>query len=289
MNDLTVTFHGVRGSLAVANPDTTEVGGNTACVEVESAQSRIILDAGTGIRALGERLARSPTGETTILLSHVHWDHIQGLPFFAPIYRPGHQVTIISGSNGHMPLGDALSYQMTPPFFPVPFAAVAERLAIREVDPALPFTVGDVSVTMARLDHPDPVYGYRLESGGTIVVYATDAEICDGRIDLGLRRLAAGADLLICDAQYTPAEYRGDDGVAKAGWGHSTFVAATELARRAGVNKLVLFHHDPERSDRAVAAMEDGARALFPATVAAREGMRIGVKTRRQRAGRDAA
>jgi phosphoribosyl 1,2-cyclic phosphodiesterase len=289
MSELTVTFHGVRGSLAVAGPETAEVGGNTACVEVESATTRIILDAGTGLRAVGERLASVPTGATTILLSHIHWDHIQGLPFFSPIYRPGHRITIISGANGHMPLDEALAYQMKPPFFPVPFAAVAERITVREVDYALPLTIGDINVTMARLDHPDPVYGFRLECNGTVVVYATDAEICDGRIDLGLRRLAAGADVLICDAQYTPAEYRGDDGIAKAGWGHSTYVAATELARRAGVDKLVLFHHDPERSDRAVAEMEGSARALFSNTVAAREGMRIRAHASRQLTGKDAA
>jgi phosphoribosyl 1,2-cyclic phosphodiesterase len=253
---------------------TSEVGGNTACVEIESETTRIVLDAGTGLRAIGDRLARSKSSHTSILLSHVHWDHIQGLPFFAPIYMPGHSVEILSGSNGHMALVEALRRQMTPPFFPVPFDAVAERVTARDLERGEHFRIGDFDVRMARLDHPDPVYGYRIEHDGVTVVYATDTELGE-EADPWLMSLVEGADLLIIDSQYTPEEYRGDHGAGKQGWGHSTYESVARLARRAGVGTLVLFHHDPNRSDREVAHIEVRARQLFPDTVAAREGESI--------------
>jgi len=274
MSKLRVTFHGVRGSLPAPGVRTSEVGGNTACVEIESESTRVVLDAGTGLRAVGDRLARSKSSHTTILLSHVHWDHIQGLPFFAPIYLPGHSVEILSGSNGHMALVEALRRQMTPPFFPVPFDAVAERVHARDLTRGERLRIGDFDVSVARLDHPDPVYGYRLEHDGVTVVYATDTELGD-QADPWLMSLVQGADVLIIDAQYTPDEYRGKDGAGKKGWGHSTYEKAARLARRAGVGTLVLFHHDPNRSDREVAHLEMQARQLFPDTVAAREGESI--------------
>lgn len=274
MSKVKVTFHGVRGSLPAPGVRTSEVGGNTACVEIESETTRIVLDAGTGLRAIGDRLARSKSSHTSILLSHVHWDHIQGLPFFAPIYLKGHSVEILSGSNGHMALVEALRRQMTPPFFPVPFDSVAGRVRARDLERREHFRIGDFDVRMARLDHPDPVYGYRLEHDGMTIVYATDTELGE-EADPWFMSLVAGADLLIIDAQYTPEEYRGDSGGGKRGWGHSTYEAAARLARRAGVGRVVLFHHDPNRSDREVAHIEMRAQQLFPDTVAAREGETI--------------
>jgi len=269
MSELRVRFHGVRGSLPAPGVRTSEVGGNTACVEIETATTRLVLDAGTGLRTVGDRLARSRSSHTTILLSHVHWDHIQGLPFFTPIYLPDHTIDILSGANGHMALVEVLRRQMAPPFFPVPFDAVAARVTARDLAAGERFRIGDIDVGMARLDHPDPVYGYRLEHEGRTVVYATDTEIGD-QANPALVSLVEGADLLVLDAQYTPAEYRG-----KRGWGHSTYESATRLARRAGVGTLALFHHDPNRSDRQVAHLEIEARQLFPNTVAAREGEAI--------------
>ncbi len=278
MTKVKVTFHGVRGSLPAPGVRTSEVGGNTACVEVESETTRVVLDAGTGLRAIGDRLARSKSSHTSILLSHVHWDHIQGLPFFAPIYLPGHSVEVISGSNGHMALVEALRRQMTPPFFPVPFDSVAGHVSARDLERGERFRVGDFDVSTARLDHPDPVYGYRLEHEGITIVYATDTELGD-EADPWLMSLVQGADLLIIDAQYTPEEYGDEGGSGKRGWGHSTYEAAARLARRAGVGRLVLFHHDPNRSDRDVARIEMRAQQLFAETVAAREGEAIELDT----------
>ncbi len=280
MATLEIEFHGVRGSLASPGIETAQVGGNTSCVEVAAGATRIVFDAGTGLRGLGEKLLGLPADQgsrkATILLSHVHWDHIQGLPFFTPIYIPGYEVDVISGPNGFMPLEDILRKQMSPPFFPVAFDDLPSRLSTRDTRPNATFEVDDVTVTIAKLNHPDPVYGFRLDYHGASVVYATDTEHYSC-VDPTLCKLARDADVLIYDAQYTPEEYRGDVGTSKVGWGHSTFAAAAELATAAGAKRLVLFHHDPKRSDLEVAEIEKRARALFPHTDAARERMRIAV------------
>ena len=276
-HQLSVHFHGVRGSIAAPGITTARVGGNTSCVEVIAGDTRIVLDAGTGLRALGDRLITTGPTATTILLSHLHWDHIQGLPFFTPIYVPGNWVEVVTGGNGVMPLEAALRRQMSAPFFPVELDDVRGQLRWREPRIGEAFHVGDVRVTMAKLNHPDPVYGYRLDYAGASIVYATDTEhfAC---VDPNLVRLAAGADVLIYDAQYTPEEYPG-----KVGWGHSTWEAAAALAATAGVRQLVLYHHDPRRSDEQVAAIEARAAAVRPGTIAAREGQVLHVETRATR------
>lgn len=265
-HDLTVRFLGVRGSIATPGAELS-AGGNTACLEVCAGDTRIILDAGTGLRALGnERMAGGPR-HSTILLSHLHWDHVCGLPFFTPVYVPGHRVEIASGPNGVLPLDEAIRSVFRAPFFPVDFADLGGQVTTRELRANDRFTIGDIEITMARLNHPDPVYGFRLEHDGHSIVYATDTEhfAC---VDPTLKRLAAGADVLVYDAQYTPDEYP-----AKVGWGHSTWQAGAELALAAGGPQLVLFHHDPGRTDAQLAAIEAAARAALPGTIAAREGM----------------
>ncbi len=276
-HDLVIHFHGVRGSIASPGIATAQVGGNTSCVEVVAGDTRLVLDAGTGLRGLGDRLVAGGPSATTILLSHLHWDHIQGLPFFTPIYIGGNWVEVVCGPNGTMPLEAALRRQMCAPFFPVDFDDVSRQIRVREPRVGDPFTVGDVAVTMAKLNHPDPVFGYRLDYRGASVVYATDTEHF-AVVDPALVRLAAGADVLIYDAQYTPEEYPG-----KVGWGHSTWEAAVALALAAGVRQLVLYHHDPRRSDDAVAALEARAQLAFPDAVAAREGSVLRVETRATR------
>jgi len=265
-HDLTVRFLGVRGSIATPGAEKT-AGGNTACVEVCAGDTRIILDAGTGLRTLGdERMAKGPR-HSTILLSHLHWDHVAGLPFFTPIYVPGHRVEIASGPNGVMPHDEAIRSLFRAPFFPVDYSTLQDQISTRELRPNEKFTIGDITITMAKLNHPDPVYGFRLEHGGQSIVYATDTEHFSC-VDPTLKKLAAGADILIYDSQYTPEEYP-----AKVGWGHSTWLAGAELARAAGVPQLVLFHHDPNRTDAQLAAIEAEAARNLPGTVAAREGM----------------
>jgi phosphoribosyl 1,2-cyclic phosphodiesterase len=271
-----IKFWGVRGSIASPGPDTAGVGGNTSCVEVRCGATRIILDAGTGIRRLGDSLLPHGPVDATLLLSHVHWDHIQGLPFFVPAYLPTTRLEVVGTAGGVSSLGAVLASQMTAPVFPVRLDELGARLSLREVRSGDTFTVGETRVRAARLNHPGGVLAYRIEHEGRSIVYATDTEhyAC---VDPTLRALAEGADVLIYDSQYTPEEYRGDAGRSKVGWGHSTYVAGAELARAAGVGKYVLFHHDPQRSDAGVEDVERRARELFAPSVAAREGMEIGL------------
>jgi phosphoribosyl 1,2-cyclic phosphodiesterase len=272
-----IRFWGVRGSIAAPGPETAGVGGNTSCVEVRCGSTRLILDAGTGLRRLGDALLAELGGaplEATLLLSHFHWDHIQGLPFFVPAYLPQTRLGVVGAFQGTRTLRDTLSKQMQEPHFPVRLDDLGCALDLREVRPGQVFNVGEATVRVARLNHPGGVLAFRIEHDGRSMVYATDTEhyAC---IDPVLQRLAEGADVLVYDAQYTPEEYAGVAGRSKVGWGHSTYVAGVEVARAAGVGSLVLFHHDPQRSDAGVAAIEEKARALLPSAVAAREGMRL--------------
>ena len=266
-----ITFWGVRGSIAAPGPETAGVGGNTSCVEVVCGDTRLILDAGTGIRQLGNALLREGPLDATLLLSHLHWDHIQGLPFFVPAYLPSTKLQIVGSGGGAAALREVLSTQMTAPVFPVRLDELGAELRLREVRSGESFQVGEARVRVAKLNHPGGVLAYRIEHDGRSVVYATDTEhyAC---VDPTLRALAEGADVLIYDSQYTPEEYRGDAGRSKVGWGHSTYAAGAELARAAGVGRYVLFHHDPQRSDAGVAEVERRARELFAGSMAAREG-----------------
>lgn len=278
-----IRFWGVRGSIASPGPDTAGVGGNTSCVEVRCGDSRIILDAGTGLRRLGDGLMGSGPVEATVLLSHHHWDHIQGLPFFVPLYVPSTKLTIVGQKAERHSMHDVLEHQMSSPVFPVRLDQVGCQLSTREVDPGETFEVGPARVRVGKLNHPGGCLAYRIDYGGRSVVYATDTEhyAC---VDPALRELARGADVLIYDSQYTPAEYRGESGPSKVGWGHSTYEQGAALAQAAGVGKYVLYHHDPKRTDAQVAELEERARALFADSVAAREGQSIELSRARRAA-----
>jgi phosphoribosyl 1,2-cyclic phosphodiesterase len=272
---LSVRFWGVRGSIASPGAAMAEVGGNTSCVEVTAGEQRIVLDAGTGLKQLGEAL-RGPR-EVTLLLSHLHWDHIQGLPFFSPAWTPGSRLRVLgsrSTSTPEVSLEEALSRQMRAPHFPVGLSAMPARLSFEELGEGASFALGEAQVRAQRVHHPDGVMAYRIEHGGASVVYATDVEPGTDADD-ALAALAEGADLLIHDAQYTDDEYEGRSGPSRRGWGHASWQAAVRLAERAGVGRLVLFHHDPGRTDAEVAAIERSAARARPGTIAAREGLEV--------------
>jgi phosphoribosyl 1,2-cyclic phosphodiesterase len=275
---MTVKFWGVRGSCATPGAEFAGVGGNTPCVEVRAGDSTLILDAGSGMRRLGQSLLARGRVDVTLLLSHVHWDHIQGLPFFSPLYVPGTRIHVVGGANP-APLRECLHRQMSAPHFPVDLRDVGATLTWFEMRDRQRAVLGDAEVTAVRANHPDGVYAYRIEHGGRSVVYATDTEhyAC---VDKRLVQLARDADLLIYDTQYLPEEYSGDRGMSRVGWGHSTYEAGCALARAANVSQLALFHHDPERTDEQVAAIELRAQALFENTLAAREGHEIALSAR---------
>ena len=272
-------FWGVRGSIATPGAETAGVGGNTSCVEVRAGRTCLVLDAGTGIRRLGDSLMREGVDEITLLLSHLHWDHIQGLPFFTPVYVPRTKLAVVGAGVPSLSLRDALAHQMVAPVFPIRLDELPCQLGTREVKSGDTLYIGNVCVRVLRAQHPGGVMAYRIEHEGRSIVYATDVEhyAC---VDPALRAFATGADVLIYDSQYTPEEYCGAVGRAKLGWGHSTYEAGAELAYAAGVGTYVLFHHDPLRTDAGVAELEQRARAHFADSVAAREGMSFSLEAR---------
>ncbi|MCC7534645.1 MAG: MBL fold metallo-hydrolase [Deltaproteobacteria bacterium] len=270
-----ITFWGVRGSIASPGASTALVGGNTTCVEVRMGGERIVLDGGTGLRELGAAQGHEPLSAATLLFSHLHWDHIQGIPFFGPLFDPRSRVTM----RGPRGLEETLCRQMERPSFPVGMDVMGATMDIGSLEPGDELRVGDVNVRVALLPHPGGSYGYRIEHGGRAVVFATDVELTDAPGET-LVDLARDADVLIVDAQYLPEELP-----AKRGWGHSSFDVVCRLADRARVRRLVLTHHDPTRDDGAVLAMEARARLLRPDSCAAREGMRIELSSGRMLVG----
>ena len=227
---MNVRFWGVRGSVAVSGAPFVHTGGNTTCLEIEHEGTRLIIDGGTGLQALGQHIG-SPT-DATLLFTHVHWDHIQGVPFFSPLFHPGSNITMAGIRSSWGSLRDALDAQMKPPQFPIGIDAFNAQMTFEDIDADHPFDVGPFKVTAALMDHPDGVLVYRIEAGGKSVVFATDVEH-GPKLDPRLLRFSEGCDLLIHDAQYTEREYLGEDGPARKGWGHSTWNQAVATARLA--------------------------------------------------------
>ncbi len=274
-----VTFWGVRGSIPTPGPETLEIGGNTSCVEVRAGKTILVFDGGTGLRLLGKKLVAEMPLEAHIFFSHVHWDHIQGFPFFDPAFVPGNTIHLYGGNNVSRTLEETLAGQMDHPNFPVHLKDMGARMTFNDIPEghALELPTGDgkvVRVTTGRGNHPNGVWAYRIEHEGRSVVYATDTEHY-AIVDPQITALARGADVLIHDAQYTPEEYGGTAGRGgpKTGWGHSTFAEAARVAAAAKVKRLILFHHDPTQNDAAVREKEARARATFPETIAAYEGL----------------
>jgi phosphoribosyl 1,2-cyclic phosphodiesterase len=279
-----ITFWGVRGSIPTPGPNTVQVGGNTSCVEVRAGKAIVIFDGGTGLRMLGKKLLKEMPIVAHMFFSHVHWDHIQGFPFFEPAFVPGNLFHLYGGNNVSRTLGETLSGQMDHPNFPVSLTVMAAKMTFRDLHEGEVVDVDDgeggrAAITNARGNHPQGVYAFRLEHAGRVFVYATDTEHYDGRMDDALLRLARGADVLVYDAQYTPEEYAGTAGTGgpKKGWGHSTYEEGAKIAKAAGARQLVLFHHDPVQNDDAVREKERRAKELFPNTIAAQEGLSIDV------------
>ncbi len=269
-----IKFWGVRGSIACPSPNHTKFGGNTSCIEVFVDDRRFVLDAGTGIRYLGQKFLKEGVNKTHLLFTHTHWDHINGFPFFVPAYNPKNSIHIMAG---HLMdkegIQKTLSNQMEGPMFPIPLAAMQADLTFDDFEAGDEFQLyPDVKVLTAPLNHPNKATGYRIEHGGGAVCYITDTEHVPGQPDQNILSLIEGSDLVIYDATYTEEEFP-----SKIGWGHSTWNEGVRLCRAANVKKLAIFHHEPDHEDSFMDKLEAEAREEWDGALVAREGMEIDI------------
>ncbi|OGR00453.1 MAG: hypothetical protein A2284_16650 [Deltaproteobacteria bacterium RIFOXYA12_FULL_61_11] len=285
-----VRFWGTRGSIPTPGHATSIFGGNTTCVEIEAGEELLIFDAGSGLRELGSSLNkrfRNKSIRASLFISHTHWDHIQGFPFFEPAFRPGNHFDIYGGlSNTGKTLDQLFEGQMDLDYFPVSLSQMAATLTFNNLD-GIPLTLGEATITYCYLNHPTNTLGYRIEHQGKVIVFATDHEppseivhpvTCHvNTISNDFKKLFYGTEILIADSQYTEKEYP-----KCRGWGHSSIAHALAYAVEAKVKKLVLFHHDPTHTDDIVTKMEVATqeRAIIMGDtgiecMAAREGMEL--------------
>jgi phosphoribosyl 1,2-cyclic phosphodiesterase len=268
---LQLKFWGVRGSIPTPQPENLGFGGNTTCIEVRLPNDEVIvIDGGTGLRYLGMSLMKEFANQKLslrVLMTHFHWDHIQGIPFFAPLYLPDNQISFYSDRPAER-IQDILEGQMSSPYFPVRFEHMAAKRRFFQIDPEL--RVGDLTIRTFPMNHPQGASGYRLERNGAVIVHASDLEHGDKKYERILLDHAQNADVLIYDAQYTPEEYE-----SKQGWGHSTWMEAVRTAKEANVKQLILFHHDPGHEDRFMEQIVQDARKHFENTEAAAQGRQI--------------
>ncbi len=275
-----IRFWGTRGSIPTPGPTTVRYGGNTSCVEVrDSSGALLVLDAGTGLRELGISLMSSNGNKPfaiELLLSHLHWDHIQGIPFFRPAYVPNSTMRITGPKQHSTSMKDLLGLGMDDPFFPVDIDDLPAKIDIDEMQDGSEERIGPYRVRAASIVHPAPALAYRIEADGRCLVYATDTEDPFSGKPNPVIELASGADTLIHDAQYLKSDF-------KPTWGHSTIDSAIDVAARARVKRLVLFHHDPDRSDDALDHIgreaSHAGRERMPGleVVVAREGLELEV------------
>jgi phosphoribosyl 1,2-cyclic phosphodiesterase len=266
-------FWGVRGSIACPSSKYVSFGGNTSCVEAALDGQRIIFDCGTGLRNLGHYFLKKNTRHAHILLSHTHWDHINGFPFFSPAYRKEYGFTIMAGhlkERGDC-IRNVLAGQMTQPTFPVPIDVMQSQMDFVDFEAGDKFTLGrDISVTTTKLNHPNGATGYRLDYKGNSLCYVTDTEHVLGKPDQNVLALIEGADVVIYDSTYTDKEFP-----AKIGWGHSTWEEGVRLCQMAGAKRLAIFHHDPDHEDAFMERLESEANFIWTGAFVARENQRV--------------
>ena len=266
-----VTYFGCRGSLPAPGPGTLKYGGNTTCLLVETEKATLIVDAGSGLRNLGNALLGKAFGKgkgvASFFFTHVHWDHIHGFPFFVPGYITGNRFEFYGIDSMGYSLEQVLSLQQQFQTFPVMFEEMPADMHFNTIEEDQTIEVEDILVRARRLNHPGGVLAYRIEADGKTLTFATDVEhysILDDR----LVELAQGSDLLVYDSQFTPKEYE-----SHIGWGHSTYEEAVKIAKAAGVKELHLTHHDPDHDDAFLELkILAPAKKLFDSVSLAREG-----------------
>lgn len=274
-NQFQIKFWGVRGSIPCPGDRTVRYGGNTSCVEMQVGGERLIFDAGTGLRILGESLMSQIPVQAHLFFTHSHWDHIQGFPFFTPAFIPGNRLNIYAmpSPNGAT-MKQRLHDQMLHPNFPVPLQIMQANLEFYDIEIGEALQLGEVTVETARLNHPGEAVGYRVNWGGYSACYITDTEHFPDRLDENVLWLSREADVLVIDTTYTDEEYY-DEKFSKVGWGHSTWQEAVKIATSAKVKQLVLFHHDPSHDDTFLDRLAEEVAIAFPNSILAKEGLSI--------------
>lgn len=260
-NSLSLVFHGVRGSTPSPGNVTARYGGNTSCVEIRTADQILILDAGTGIRGLGEKLVAefgAKPVKASLLISHTHWDHIQGLPFFAPAYSANNSIHLFAAGGDRQKVDRGLRNQMDAIHFPITLDKLSGLRPVEEFA-SNDVTLGDFRIRVAALNHPGGCAGFRIEATGGSIAFLPDHE--PTKDDRKLMEFAQGVDLLILDTQYTESEYAGH-----RGWGHGCLANSVQFAIGAGARELALFHHDPSHDDDQIDRMVERGRQLAGAT-----------------------
>ena len=271
-NEFSVRFWGVRGSVPVSGPEFQRYGGNTACIEMQCGPHTLVFDAGSGIRPAGLSLVERNILDFDVLFTHCHYDHILGMPFFAPLYKPNAHVTVWAGHlAGIMTTREMLKAFMRPPWFPVPLEICHANITcndFRANDVLVPRE--GVTIRTGSLNHPGNCVGYRVEWDGRAVALISDTEHVPGVLDPNVLALIQDADLVIYDANYVDEEmerYRG--------WGHSSWEQAIRLCEAAGARRLALFHHDKGRTEAQLGVIERNARKRFAGAFAARDGLTL--------------
>lgn len=264
---LQVRFWGVRGSIPVSGPDFSRYGGNTACIEIRCGDDRILFDAGSGLREAGPALAADGVSDVDLFLSHCHYDHIIGLPFFDPIYLPSVKTNIWSGHlHGKMTTRQMVEQFISPPWFPL--HAFPATVNFRDFSPGQMLTPRKgITIRTLMLNHPGGAVGYRIEWRSKSVALVYDVEHSPGVYDPTLLELMEGADLVVYDCTYNEDEMQ-----HFRGFGHSSWQHGIKLAQMAHVRRFAMFHHAPSRTDQQLAEMERSAKLVFPGAFAAYEG-----------------
>ena len=274
VNHFRVHFWGVRGSVACPGPENVRYGGNTSCVEVRCGEQILIFDAGTGLRNLAKNLQPSRDLNLDLFLTHTHFDHVCGFPFFDPAFRPETHLKIWAGHLlPEQNIREVLDDMMKVPLWPVQLEHMSGNIKFHD------FTAGDVLapkdgivVRTGPLNHTNRATGYRVEYCGRSVCYITDTEHKPDIIDQNIKRLVSGADVVIYDACFTDENYAN-----YTGWGHSTWQEGVKLCDAASVNKLIIFHHDPGNDDSAMDIISKNVGMARPGSVVAMEGMELEV------------
>ena len=270
-----IRFWGVRGTVPTPGRDTINVGGNTSCIEVRTSDDQlIILDAGTGILPLGRHLLKENPGRIigSILISHTHWDHIQGFPFFAPIWGRTNRFVLVGRKRVGQRLEEIVSGQFMEPYLPFTYKSLPADLIVKEIDDNETIIIGDKTrVQVAIMNHPGGCLGFRIENEDAVFAYCSDVGHEDDSFDPGVLKLAEGADLLVHDSHFTTLDERN----MRRDWGHSTWLEAAQVALETHVKNLALFHFSPDMDDAAVTQIAQKARTIFPRTLIAREGLEL--------------